>query len=589
MKIRVLILLLSLSACTTNQPIDGTAIDDMNVELHQGINGNTSLERASGNRAPSEISTALLPDLKIRRPNPNQANKRFDIAVKDVPAKVFYMGLVEDTTINLAVSPEIKGNVSLSLKQVTVEQVLQTLEKLYGYAYNPIPGGYEVLPNTLSTRIYPVNYLDLERKSRSKMKLSSGEVTQTGSGQGGGGGGNSGGSSGGFGGGFGSGFGGGGNNNGNNVVEAIVGEVETKATIDFWKKLKSSLETLVGTEGGRSIMTNPIAGVVVIKAYPKELKQVEQYLDLVQNSMDRQVVIEAKILEVTLSNDFQMGINWKLFGLELNAIHAFPTTDLSLNDFPDAFTATIKWNPTDFTTTIRALEEQGNVQVLSSPHISTMNNQMAAIKVGQDEFFVTNVSSTQNVGTLGAATNPTQDLNLTPFFSGITLDVTPQIDSQDNVTLHIHPTISLVKDQRKRIDLGNQVGTIELPLAQSTIRESDTIVHARNGQVVVLGGLMQNTTDEDIAQPPLLGNIPFAGALFRATKQQSRKTELVILLKPMIMNAKTINQKLAESTDRIASLKRGFHLGGRPDIYGTEGELPVTFGPASGQYQQARR
>jgi len=583
MKKGFLFLLFMLSACTTNQPMHGTAIDDMTVDLHEASQGNATLEKAGDKRMPSEVANTLLPGLKVRKPNKNYINRRFNIDVKDVPAHTFYTGLVADTPINLAVSPNIKGNITLSLKQVTIEQVLTMCEHLYGYAFNPIPGGYEILPNELRTKVYPVNYLELERKSRSKMLLSSGEVTQGTVNNQGGSGSSSGGSSG-----FGA-LGGRGGTSGNNTREAIIGEVETKSTIDFWKQLKSTLETLVGTEGGRSIMTNAIAGVVVVRAYPKELKQIEQYLDLVQNTMDRQVIIEAKILEVTLSNQYQMGIDWKIFGAALNAINTFPGTDINLDTFPDAYQIAVKFNPENFTATIRALEDQGNVQVLSSPRISTMNNQMAAIKVGQDEFFVTNISSTQNVGAVGGVTNPTQDIDLTPFFSGITLDVTPQLDSQENVTLHIHPSVSLVKDQRKKIDLGNQVGTIELPLAQSIIRESDTIVHAKNGQVIVLGGLMQNTTDEDIAQTPFVGNIPFLGTLFRATRQRAQKTELVILLRPVIMNPKTVNRQLAESTQRIADLKRGFHFGSRPDIFGTEAEVPVTFGPAAGHYQKAGR
>jgi MSHA biogenesis protein MshL len=212
-----------------------------------------------------------------------------------------------------------------------------------------------------------------------------------------------------------------------------------------------------------------------------------------------------------------------------------------------------------------------------------MNNQQAAIKVGTDEFFVTNVSQNQNVVTNSLVTQPTLNVNLTPFFSGITLDVTPQIDANGQVTLHIHPSVSLVKDQRKSIDLGNQGGVLNLPLANSTIRESDTIVHAKNGQVVVIGGLMQDTTTEGIGQVPWFGNIPFLGTLVRATKQTSQKSELVILLRPTIVNGKRTNHDLTVTARRIFSLKRGFHIGGRPDIYGTQGEVPIMLGPKSNE------
>ncbi|ETO92187.1 pilus (MSHA type) biogenesis protein MshL [Legionella oakridgensis] len=569
MKKGLFVFFLALAACSTHQATQGTAIDDMNVALHQGIAGNEAFYKSEKNRPPDRITKALVPGIKIRAPQKNHVQRRFDISVKNVPARTFFTGLVTGTPLSIAVSPEIQGEITLNLKQVTVEQVLQTVEDVYGYAYNPIPGGYEILPNSLKTEIYAVNYLELERKGRSNMRLNSGEVTQIA-----------------------------GTRNTNTLlasstttatnptnIESTIGDVETKSTIDFWKQMQATLQSIIGTEDGRSVTVNPLAGVVVVRAKPREHKQVEAYLDLVQNSMDRQVILEAKILEVTLNDQYQMGIDWKIFGARLNALSDFVGTGVDINqdEFPDAFKIDIKWNQS-FQTTIQALETQGNVQVLSSPRVATMNNQMSAIKVGSDEFFVTNVNTTQNFATAGGVTNPTQNVDLTPFFSGITLDVTPQIDANNNVTLHIHPSVSLVRDQRKRIDLGAQGGVLELPLAFSTIRESDTIVHAKNGQVVVIGGLMQNQTEEDIAQMPFFGNIPFLGTLFRATKQNSRKSELVILLRPIVMNPKNINRDLIESTQQFARIKRGYHFGSRPDIFGTEGEEPVSVGPKAGVY-----
>lgn len=577
MRKALLILIVNLVACSTHQPSNGTAIDEMNVDLHQGIIGNQQLIAATHNRNERAVTKALIPDLRLRSSR-HGPSRRFDISVKDVPARAFYTGLVAGTPFSVAVSPEIKGNITLSLKQVTIEQVLQTLEDVYNYAYQPIPGGYEILPNSLKTQIYSVNYLEIERKGRSNMRLSSGEVTQVGAGIGTGSG--SGSTTGSTGGAY--------NNNSQGAVgttvDSVIGDVETKSTVDFWKKLHETLNNIIGTGNGRRVTVNPLAGVVVVRALPKELKQVESYLDLVQNNMDRQVILEAKILEVTLSNEFQMGIDWHIFGTNLNAINSFPGTPIDKNLFQDAFKATINWIPKDFSTTIQALELQGNVQVLSSPRVSTMNNQKSLIKVGNDQFFVTNIYQNNNFSNNGLVANSYPSVNLTPFFSGITLDVTPQIDSHGGVTLHIHPSVSLVEDQRKKIDLGTQGGVIELPLAHSTVRESDTIVHAKNGQVVVIGGLIQNQTLEDVAEVPVFANIPFLGTLFRATKQNARKSELVILLRPTVITQKSMAVHLVDSTQRIASVKRGFHIGSRPDIFGTEGEEPVGVGPKAGDY-----
>ena len=569
----------------------------MTVALHQGISENEKLPADGVRHSPREISKALMPDFRQRSPRQiDYSHRRFDIAVKNVPARTFYMGLVTDTPISIVVSPEIQGNVTLNLKQVTVEQVLQALEDTYNYTYNRIPGGYEVLPNTLKTQIYAVNYLELQRNGNSDMRLHSGEVTEVVQGQGGS---SSGGGSVSSGGAASS-----ANNGANSSVGGIgsvgatsiqgsIGRIETKSTVDFWMKLQSTLENMVGKEADRSVTVNPLAGVVVVRAYPKELKQVEAYLDLVQNSMDRQVLIEAKILEVTLNDRYQMGIDWNAFNrARLNSIADFPNTGITLSDFPNAYSATIKWT-SSFITTIQLLGTQGNVQVLSSPRVATMNNQQSLIKVGTDEFFVSGI--TPGAAVLGAVTQPVEQI--TPFFSGITLDVTPQIDSHGDITLHVHPSISLVTEQIKELFLGaTKAGvsgpeptTSAAPLAHSTIRESDTIVHAKNGQVVIIGGLMQNQTTEDIAELPFFGNVPFLGTLFRATKQTSQKSELVILIKATVVNKATTNRGLIESTQRLAGLKRGFHIGGRPDIFGTEGEEPITLGPKSGDYNQPRK
>ncbi|MDP3704845.1 MAG: secretin N-terminal domain-containing protein [Legionellaceae bacterium] len=576
MKKWILIFVCGLVACTTRQPLNGTSIDDMTVELHQDINNNQNLASRNGARNPNEMSRALMPDLKFRSPrHDSYSQRRFDIAVNDVPARTFYMGLVKDTPVSIIVSPDIQGNVTLNLKHVTVEQVLQALEDTYGYTYNQISGGYEVVPNSMQTKIYSVNYLELQRSGSSEMRLHSGEVTEVVQGTSGGAAAT---------GGAASGLGGpSASAGGGALAKGSIGRVRTDSTIDFWDQLKKTLENMIGTEADRSVTVNKLAGVVVVRATPRELKQVDAYLDLIQNSMDRQVILEAKILEVTLNDRYQMGIDWHAFGLQLNSIRDFPNTGISLTDFPAAYTATIRWT-SDFITTIRILGTQGTVQVLSSPRVATMNNQQSLIKVGNDEFFVSGITPGQASGL--AVAQPTEVI--TPFFSGITLDVTPQIDAHGDVTLHVHPSVSLVTEQIKLLTVGSATPT-PTPLAHSTIRESDTIVHAKNGQVVIIGGLMQNQTIEDIAELPFFGNVPFLGTLFRGTKQTSQKSELVILIKATVVNRATTNRDLIKSTQRVAGLKRGFHIGGRPDIFGTEGEEPITLGPKAGIYDGPRK
>jgi len=197
---------------------------------------------------------------------------------------------------------------------------------------------------------------------------------------------------------------------------------------------------------------------------------------------------------------------------------------------------------------IDLLETQGLVQVLSSPRISTINNQKAVIKVGTDEFFVTDISSTTVAGAGSSTTSP--DVTLTPFFSGIALDVTPQIDGNNNIVLHVHPSISEVEDQEKLLTLG--ADKITLPLAKSTIRESDSIIRARSGQVVVIGGLMQTQMRDSDSGIPLLKDTPGIGNLFKQRDMKNRKTELIILIRPIIVEDNTWGDYLKKSQQRIS-------------------------------------
>ena len=203
-----------------------------------------------------------------------------------------------------------------------------------------------------------------------------------------------------------------------------------------------------------------------------------------------------------------------------------------------------------FAAFIELLETQGNVHILSSPRISTVNNQKAVIKVGSDEFFVTDVSSTTVTGT---ATTTSPDIELTPFFSGIALDVTPQISEHGDVVLHIHPSISQVRDQTKNVTVGGEVQT--LPLAFSTIRETDTVIRATSGQLVVLGGLMEDVERDNTAGVPLLSRVPGLGRAFRHEQDSTRKRELVILLRPTIVDADTWKRNLDDTRERMRSMR----------------------------------
>jgi MSHA biogenesis protein MshL len=504
---------------------------------------------------PDEVRDALVPRFGGSE---DMAPARFDITVKEMPARELLLSLVSDTSRNMTMDANLSGTVTLSLRSVTVEDALSALTDVYGYSWERRPYGYHVRSAGLQTRLFQVDYLDLKRVGQSETRVSSGEVSSSAS----------------------SANDGIDNGTGNEVItsgnsqEAIAGSiVTTDSTTDVWSGLQATLSMIVGAGEGRSVVVSPTAGVVVVRAFASELNDVDAFLSQAQANLSRQVILEAKIIEVTLDDGFQAGINWAVIGEDAiiaqtgggslldtgsseisgNTGTLGPTladlpsgTDISA--FGGAFTAALQFG--DFSAFIELLETQGRVHILSSPRVSTMNNQKAVIKVGTDEFFVTDVSTTTV-----ASTSPivTPDITLTPFFSGIALDVTPQISERGEIVLHIHPSISLVEDQTKTIIVGDTVQT--LPLAHSTIRESDSVVRALSGQVIVLGGLMQDRQHVLRAGTPWLDRIPYLGFLFRHQRDTADKTELVILVRAVVATPDTERDDLQRSFDRVRAMR----------------------------------
>ncbi|MCB1800938.1 MAG: pilus (MSHA type) biogenesis protein MshL [Gammaproteobacteria bacterium] len=570
----VIVLALLLAACQTRAPQQGTAIDSIK-QVYQEAREDAATRRVA---PPPEVTAALMPTMNIQLGGMRSKadDHRFDVNVNGLPARDFFMSLVEGTAFNMVVHPQVDGEVSLVLKNVTIPEVMAVMRDVYGYEYDRTASGFSVLPVRLRSRIYQVNYLNVKRTGNSEMRVSSGQVTQTS------------------------------NSDSSSLVSSNSSSAETvpsskvitESDADFWTELKEALTALVGSEGGRSIVVSPQSGVVVVRAMPNELREVESFLRTTQATLQRQVILEAKIIEVELSDGFQSGINWAklgrvgdgktvtvgqtgggtvlgsddgVSGIAGNSGNLDPAAYSAVNAlaaqaFGGVFSVAV--NAGSFTAFIELLETQGNVQVLSSPRVATVNNQKAVIKVGQDEFFVTDVSTTTVTGT---ATSTTPEVTLTPFFSGIALDVTPQIDNRGGVTLHIHPSVSDVIDQTKTFTIDDRSQT--LPLAQSRVRESDSIVYAVSGQIIVIGGLMQESSAEDLAAPPALGDVPFFGSAFRHTRQRARKSELVILLKPLVVDGPAAwGEALAGSANAIDRLDRGFHYGGKVEVFGSEGE-----------------
>ncbi len=521
---------------------------------------------------------APAPAAPVAKPDPNATatprlpqfdDERFDVNSSNTPAGEFFMALVDGTRHNIVVHPDVTGSISLTLKNVNVNEVLEVVSDVYGYAYRQTGAGFIVLPASVQSRIFQIDYLNLQRSGSSRTRVSSGQVTESSRG----GRNNRGGM-----GGLQDALGGSGFPGGDNQQQHVSGSrIETNYEADFWAELQETVESIVGSENGNRVVVNAQAGVVVVSAMPDKLRDVESYLHTIQSIAQRQVILEAKIVEVQLSDGYQAGINWIAVAQNSSGDTFTGGQQAPTSDFPAGFddlggnplvvspgstvgefvketmggAFTLAFDVGDFNAFIELLESQGETRVLSSPRVSTLNNQKAVIKAGSDEFFVTSVSSNTVTGT---SSTTSRDVELTPFFSGIALDVTPQISADGEVILHIHPTVSEVIDQQKALTVSGETDT--LPLAFSEIRESDSIVKARSGQIIVIGGLMRNSSRKQSFSTPWLGRLPGVGGLFRSQRDVESKTELVILLKPIVVDSDEVWTTAAQgSMERVRDLR----------------------------------
>jgi MSHA biogenesis protein MshL len=552
-----LLILMLLTGCATTEPQHNTTLNNIKDELKSAI----AVKASAPAQASSTINDALMPPLKIEMPKASakQLEPRFDLVINNAPANQVLMGIVSGTRYSMLVHQDLTGTITVNLKDVTVFEALDSLRELYGYEYKVEGTRIFIEPQTIQTRVFQVNYIVGQRKGSSDTRVTSGSVSD-GSSQSG----QSTGSTSTT------------NSSGSvNRAPLISTSIATTSNSDFWKDLNDSLNGIVGSENGRHVVVNQQSGVIMVRAMPTEIRNVETFLRLMQVTIERQVILEAKILNVQLNDQSQSGVNWSVFGRSgsntgivgnLNANTQLASSgngnltsgDLAAtsgNVIANAATTAlggplfaVALQGANFSALLSFLETQGDVQVLSSPRIATINNQKAVLKVGTDEFFVTGVSSNTTAST--GATTTTPEVTLQPFFSGIALDVTPQIDKDDNIILHMHPSISQVSTVNKQLNLGSS-GAINLPLASSNVSETDSIVRTHDGRVIAIGGLMTESSISTKSKVPGLGDVKGVGAAFRQHGTNSSKTELVILLKATVVQGQD-----SWSNDVLASQKR---------------------------------
>jgi MSHA biogenesis protein MshL len=496
---------------------------------------------------PARISEALAepaPPLVPALPEP-----RLDLLVNNAQAREVFLAIVADTRYSMLMHPDVSGTLSVTLRGVTVREALESIRDVYGYDFKIEGRRITIYAPTLQTRIFTINYPLSLRDGRSELRVSSGAAP------------------------FNQGTPGAAVPTG---VPAAAGatpgagqagaasrlndssRVSTTSHTDFWTELADAVRSMIGKGEGRNVVVSPQAGIMAIRAMPEELRQVEKFLKAAQVAVERQVMLEAKIVEVELRDGYQSGVNWGAFGTDSNGTAAIGVLGSGIANtnpllqsgvaIPGAvaipslaaggglFGLALATN--QFAAVLGFLETQGDVQTLSSPRVATLNNQKAVLKVGADDYFVTNVTggTTTSSGVVGVAgTTTLPSLTLTPFFSGIALDVTPQIDDGNSIMLHVHPSVTSVVEKTKDIDLGS-VGLYRLPLASSSVNETDTMVRLQDGNIVAIGGLMQLASNRSASGVPgTTSSSNPVGFLFGNRSNSGRKKELVVLIKPSII------------------------------------------------------
>ncbi|MBT0003951.1 pilus (MSHA type) biogenesis protein MshL [Vibrio alginolyticus] len=515
------------------------------VEVKEALN--ESINQANSRtleEIPSSVEADLMPNLDSNVASEQGTSKRFRIQANAVDARSFFASLVKGTEYSVAIHPSVQGNITVNLSDVTLDEVLNVVQNMYGYDVVRSGKVIQIYPAGMRTVTIPVDYLQFKRSGRSLTSIVTGSVTSAGTSNSGGSSDSSDSSD---------------SNNGNNNDSSTTStggtRIETITESDFWPMLQQAVANLIGSGKGQSVVVTPQAGVITVRAFPDDIREVREFLGVSQERMQRQVILEAKILEVTLNDGYQQGINWSNLSASIGnsgsivvnrPASALPPLDAIGTLLGGQTNVTI--SDGNFNAVLSFMSTQGDLNVLSSPRITAANNQKSVIKVGTDEYFVTELSS--NAGN-GENSNAVPEVELTPFFSGISLDVTPQIDNKGNVFLHVHPAVIEVTEEVKQLNLGGDFQNIQLPLAKSSIRESDSVIRAKDGDVVVIGGLMKQQNRELVSKVPFLGDVPALGHLFRNVNNVTEKTELVILLKPTVVGVNSWQKELERSRDLL--------------------------------------
>jgi MSHA biogenesis protein MshL len=477
--------------------------------------------------------------------------KLYSLSARDANIQEVLLAFSKESELNIIIDPELSGKVTVDLKRVTLKEALEAILSPVGWIYSLDDKFIKIFRLQMEARLFTLNYIATKRSGKREIFASTGGGLQTGSLPG--------------------------QPSGSSPAGARSGysDLVTVDEMDLWKEIQKGLETIIfgsmeekeaaadpgktswtRVDGqGKKLIVNKSSGVIWVTDYPANLNKVASFLETIEGSSQRQVTIQAKIMEVILSDEYRAGINWKViqslprslnlaWGLTSNAgttgfpggasgyisetgagAIATPGT-FRINPFGGIFALGAAGVEVALSDIMQAISEQGEVKVLSSPTISTLNNQKAIIRVGnQDVFFITGAVATQNT--------VTQTIQPMTIDVGIILDVTPQISPDGTIIMTIHPSITEKTGERVTPD-----GKTTFPLL--SVRETDTTVKVKDNETIIIAGLMQEKKEQTVIGIPGLQSIPLLGWLFRYKAEKKSNTELVIMITPTLQVGKKV-------------------------------------------------
>ena len=579
--------LLFLSACSSTRPL--------NLDPLQPSDRHLQAKDADTSQSNGDIPQSSKRSIPLPPPKPSTKVETYSVVVTNVPAQEILFALARDAKINLDIAPGVQGNVTINAINQTMPQILNRISKQVDMRYELDNGNLIVMPDSPFLKTYKIDYVNMTRDADGGISNSS----QVGGGAG---------------------VTGGGSAGGNNSKLSIVStsknhfwdrlESNIKDILRETDKIlpdgssetsvqRTSNATTTGTgvqpsnngkkqvvaKGGienspnaaaiedegttitqrntyreaASVISNPENGMITVRATSKQHEKIQEFISQVMSNSHRQVLIEATIVEVQLSKQYQQGVNWStaLTGNTGFSASQSPTTGISSTNTGSIFTLNYQ-NPSSglgaLAASVKMMESFGTVKVLSSPKISVLNNQTAMLRVVDNYVYFT-VTATPGVVSAGVSTVPTYTTTPNSIPIGFTMSVTPQINDNDSVLLNMRPSITRLFGYAVDPNPTLTQANVQSRIPQTQTREMESVLRIENNQIAVMGGLMQDQIDNLSDGIPFLSSIPYIGNLFKYRNDTSTKSELVIFIRPIVIKEANIDGDYNEYRDSLPDNK----------------------------------